>query len=94
MAFKTPLEQSNEMQKPVVPAFKLDKEKYPDVEETPYGFIYNVGNTSIEDIGHHMRRTGMDLKPNDNAGFTVFMSGDEVWYPDFESAYKAAKGIK
>ena len=76
--------------------FKLDRGLYPDVEETPYGFIYNVGGQSITDVGEHMRKTGMGgfLRENDNPGFTLFVDGDEAWYPSFDAAYKAAKGIK
>ena len=93
MAFKNPNDQAVAMQRK---PFKLDKKLYPDVEETPYGFIYNVGGQSITDVGEHMRKTGMSgfLKESDNPGFTLFVDGDEAWYPDFESAYKAAKGTK
>ena len=89
MPFKNPAELADALD--FVP-FKLDKEKYPDVEETPYGFIYNVGGRSITDIGGQNRKFGMG-RP-DATGFTVEFDGDESFYPDFELAYKAAKGIK
>lgn len=73
--------------------FKLDKEKYPDVEETPYGFIYNVGNQSITDVAEQNARL-FKRPATKSGGFTLTIDGDEVFYPDFEAAYKAAKGIK
>ena len=90
MAFKTPLEQAQAME---YTPFKLDREKYPDVEETPYGFIFNVGGNSITDVAEQDAR--LFRKPATRSkGFTLTSGGDEVYYPDFESAYKAAKGIK
>jgi len=80
--------------------FVLDKEKYPDVRETPYGFIYNVvddkGNIlrSITDSTAERMTWGKPNLPKENLGFSVDFDGDESFYPDWESAYKAAKGIK
>lgn len=71
--------------------FKLDKEKYADVEETPYGFIYNVNGRSITDIGAQDRKFGM---PRPGSGFTLTVDGDETYFETFDDAYKAAKGIK
>ncbi len=78
--------------------FQLDKKKYPDVEETPYGFIYNVNGHSITDQTG-MRKTYSMMgsnpfgktDPNRNYGFTVEIGGDEVYYETFDEAYKAAK---
>lgn len=72
--------------------FVLDKEKYPDVEVTPYGFIYNVGGRSITDIGGQNKRFGHGK--TGNQGFTVEFEGDESYYPTWEDAYKVAKGIR
>lgn len=88
--YKSPLDQAEAIQ--YIP-FKLDSKKYPDVEETPYGFIYNVGNQSITDIAEQNARL-FNKPATKNDGFTLTVDGDEVFYPDFESAYKAAKGIK
>ena len=74
--------------------FKLDKKKYPDVETTPYGFIYNVDGISIEDIGEHMKKSGMGVGKNDNAGFSVAIDGEELWYASFDEAYQAIKKMK
>lgn len=72
--------------------FALDTKKYPDVQTTPYGFIYNVGNQSITDLSEQDAR--LFRKPaTKSKGFSLTVDGDEVFYPDFESAYKAAKGI-
>lgn len=71
--------------------FVLDKQKYPDVEETPYGFIYNVNGKSITDIAAQNRKFGM---PSSSGGFSLAVDGDESFYEDWDSAYKAAKGIK
>lgn len=86
------LSQFEETEEPEHP-FKLDKEKYPDVEETDYGFIYNVNGVSIEDIGAHMKQSGMGdkLGKNDKAGFSVAKDGDELWFATFDEAYQAAK---
>ena len=73
--------------------FKLDKQKYPDVEETPYGFIYNVGNRSLTDTAGQARKFG-NYKEDKNYGWTLTSDGDEVYYPSFEEAYAAAKGGK
>lgn len=94
--FKNPLDQAKALQQEqaYVP-FKLDKKKYPDVEETPYGFIYNVGGRSITDAKEQARAfDGERFKPDREYGFSLEVNGDESYYPDFESAYKAAKGIK
>lgn len=71
--------------------FVLDKKKYPDVEETPYGFIYNVNGKSITDVLGQNRKLGL---PGKSGGFTLAIDGDESFYDTFEDAYKAAKGIK
>lgn len=68
--------------------FKLDKEKYPDVEETPYGFIYNVNGESITDLKAQNKKFGM----SGGSGFSLTKDGDEVYFETFEDAYKAAKG--
>ena len=74
--------------------FVLDKEKYPDVETTPYGFIYNVNGHSITDSTSQRRKLmPSHFKEGVDYGFTLTEGGDEVYYPDFDSAYKAAKGI-
>ena len=84
---KTPIELAEEQE--YVP-FALDTKKYPDVQTTPYSFIYNIGNKSITDLSEqdaHLFR-----KPaTKNKGFSLTVDGDEVYYPDFESAYQAAK---
>lgn len=88
MAFKNPNDLGQALlQEP----FKLDKEKYPDVEETPYGFIYNVNGKSITDVLRQNQKFGL---PGKSGGFTLAVDGDEIFYPDWESAYKAAKGVK
>ena len=75
--------------------FVLDKQKYPDVEETPYGFIYNVNGKSITDVeGQNLKL--FDKKPNPmlKPGFTVADdSGDEISFHDFDTTYKFAKGL-
>ena len=86
--YKNPLDQAEAIQ---YTPFKLDSEKYPDVEETPYGFIYNVGNQSITDVAEQNARL-FNRPATKSGGFTLTVDGDEVFYPDFESAYKAAKG--
>lgn len=76
--------------------FVLDKNKYPDVEETPYGFIYNVNGRSITDVAAQDRKLFPNKKPNPlyKPGFTVTDDfGDEVSLHDFDTAYKFAKGI-
>ena len=73
--------------------FKLDKEKYPDVEETPYGFIYNVNGRSITDANAQSRKFGT-AKPGVDYGWTLESDGEELFYPSFEEAYNAAKGYK
>ena len=74
--------------------FKLDRKKYPDVETTPYGFIYNVNGKSITDIAAQNKSMGMKVDPNKEYGFTVTVDGDEVYAKDFDEAYKKAKGEK
>lgn len=69
--------------------FKLDKEKYPDVEETPYGFIYNVGGHSITDQNAFNKMRGIDDEKD--YGWTITEDGDELFMPSFEEAYKYAK---
>lgn len=102
MAYKSPLEQFPDLLRVATekrtgrPSFKLDKKLYPDVEETPFGFIYNVNGKSITDQNAQRMTWGEKFAPKENEdfGFTVDFDGDEAYYPDFESAYKAAKGIK
>ena len=72
--------------------FKVDRKKYPDVETTPYGFIYNVNGTSIEDIAEHMKRSGMGYDPSKKYGFSVAKDGEEYIYETFEDAYNSVKG--
>lgn len=72
---------------------KFDISKYPDVEKTPYGFIYNVNGESITDLKEQDRKFGRNVDDNKNYGFTVTKDGDEVYYETFEDAYNAAKGI-
>lgn len=94
MAYKNPLEQAEDIVGGFkYTPFKLDREKYPDVEETPYGFIYNVNGRSITDANAQNRKFGFG-KEGVDYGWTLEVDGDEAYYPDFESAYKAAKGIK
>lgn len=89
MAFKSPLEQAQAME---YTPFKLDKSKYPDVEETPYGFIYNVNGQSITDLSEQDAKL-LKKPATRNKGFTLTIDNDEVYFPDFESAYKRAKKI-
>lgn len=79
-----------------LPSFNLDKEKYPDVEETPYGFIYNVNGNSITDRTKERMTWGEKHYPKQNLGFGVFdaAKGEEFEFPTWEDAYKYAKGIK
>jgi len=70
--------------------FQLDKEKYPDVEQTSYGFIYNVNGKNITDIAAQNKMFGMP----GGSGFSVEIGGDESFYETFDEAYKAAKGGK
>lgn len=75
--------------------FKLDKEKYPDVEVTPYGFIYNVNGRSITDVDAQNRKFKPDYKPSPAfvPGFIVTDDfGDEVSFGTWEDAYNFAKG--
>lgn len=87
---KEMISQFQETEEPKHP-FKFDKEKYPDVEETPYGFIYNVGGKSITDLAGQKKKLGYSLSTEDS-GFTVAVGGEEVFFKDFDSAYKYAKG--
>lgn len=94
--YKNPVQQAAAIQgeQAYVP-FKVDKKKYPDVEETPYGFIFNVNGRSITDAKEQARQTMPGhFKPDRNYGFTLTANGDEAYYEDFDQAYKAAKGIK
>lgn len=84
------LKQFEEVEEPKHP-FKLDKEKYPDVEETPYGFAYNVGNQTITDIKAQNKAFGRDVDNDKEYGFTLTVDGDEVYYNSFDEAYAAAK---
>lgn len=70
--------------------FQLDKEKYPDVEQTSYGFIYNVNGKNITDIAAQNKMFGMP----GGSGFSVEIGGDESFYETFDEAYNAAKGGK
>lgn len=72
--------------------FKLDKEKYSDVEETPYGFIYNVNGHSITDVRGQKKAFGEPFEENKDYGFWVEIDGDEVFAKDFDEAYRKAKG--
>lgn len=82
-------------EKPTYTPFKLDKNKYKDVEETPYGFIYNAGNQSITDLAEQERAFGNKIDPNKKYGFTrTTDSGDEIFHETFEDAYNAIKGGK
>ena len=72
-------------------AFKLDKEKYPDAEETPYGFVYNVNGKSITDVKAQNKAFGRDVDNDKEYGFTLTVDGDEVYYNSFDEAYQAAK---
>jgi len=72
-------------------AFKLDKEKYPDVEETDYGFVYNVNGQSITDLKAQEKAFGGKIDENKDYGFTLTVDGDEVHYKSFDEAYAAAK---
>jgi len=99
MPYKNPLDLADAIQTQYQP-FKLDKTKYPDVEETPYGFIYNVGGRSITDhsaMRKFYNQRGSDpfgdYDANKDYGWTLNTpENDEVFYPSFEDAYKAAKG--
>ena len=71
--------------------FKLDKKKYPDVTQSAYGYIYNVNGKSITDLAGEKKKLGYSLSTKDS-GFTVAVGGEEVFFKDFDSAYKYAKG--
>lgn len=73
--------------------FKLDKEKYPDVEETPYGFIYNAYGHSITDVAGQNKAFGEFVDPNKNYGFHLEVGGDESYYDSFDEAYNRAKEL-
>lgn len=89
---RNPNELANELLKEGKKAWELDKAKYPDVEETPYGFIYNVGGRSITDLGgERKKRFPNKYDESKQYGFSVERDGDEYFYPTFEDAYKAAK---
>lgn len=75
-------------------SFKLDKSKYPDVEETPYGFIYNVGGSSITDLRGQRRAFGEDVDDYKDYDFTYTRGGDEINAPSFEEAYQQIKRRK
>ena len=72
-------------------AFKLDKEKYPDVEETDYGFVYNVNGKSITDLKAQRKSFGEDIESDKDYGFSLTVNGDEAYYNSFDEAYQAAK---
>lgn len=78
-----------EVKEPVQP-FKLDSKKYPEAKATDYGFIYNVGNSSITDVGAQNKSFGKKNDPYKNYGFTLTVGGDEVYYDTFEDAYNDA----
>lgn len=82
--------QFEEVNEPKHP-FKLDKEKYPDVEETDYGFIYNVNGKSITDLKAQAKMFGEQIDSEKDYGFSLTQDGDEVYYDSFDNAYKAAK---
>ena len=70
--------------------WKFDKMKYQDVEETPYGFIYNIGGQSITDVAGQKRAFGEPIEEGKEYGFTrTTDSGDEVFHKSFDDAYKA-----
>jgi len=71
--------------------FKLDKQKYPDVEKTPYGYVYNVNGTSITDLGGEAKKLGFGYDPNKQYGFSVARDGEEQVYESFEDAYNSIK---
>lgn len=79
--------------------FKLDKEKYPDVEETPYGYIYNVNGQSITNQkamnkSFHDKDSSYPYDPNKEYGWSYTKDGDEVYAESFDDAYNAVKGKK
>lgn len=82
--------QFEEAEEPKHP-FKLNKEQYPDVETTQYGFIYNVGNSSITDLAAQEKSWGRS-DDDIERGFSVTKDGEEFYYDTFDEAYKAAKG--
>lgn len=84
------ISQFEEAEEPAHP-FKLDKEKYPDVEETDYGFVYNVNGQSITDLKAQEKAFGGKIDENKDYGFTLTVDGDEVHYKSFDEAYAAAK---
>lgn len=94
----TPLELAQEVKPFEYKPFVLDKEKYSDVEETPYGFIYNVNGHSITDHNALYRKYMPDVvKEGTDYGWTVVDSSgpnDELYMPSFDEAYKYAKRIK
>lgn len=65
---------------------------YEGVKQTPYGYIYNIGKTSITDLKAERKSMNMKVDENKEYGYTVFKDGEEVYYPTFEEAYKSAKG--
>lgn len=90
MAFRNPSLLANAMNKQPK-TFVLDKEKYPDVQVSPYGFIYNIGNASITDVAAQNKKMGL----GGGDGFTVTTDyGEELYYPTWEEAYNFVKGGK
>ena len=84
------MSQFEEVNEPKHP-FKFDKEKYPDVEETPYGFAYNVNGKTITDLKGQDKAFGRQIDDNKDYGFSLTVDGDEVYYNSFDEAYQAAK---
>lgn len=78
--------------------FKLDTKKYADVKQTPYGYIYNVGNKSITDLNaqnRHFAKNDPSFKFDENKdyGFSVTNdSGDETYHDTWDKAYNTARG--
>ena len=65
------------------------------MEETPYGFIYNVNGHSITDATAERKKLMPAFyKEGQDYGWHLSVGGDEAYYPSFEEAYKAAKEIK
>lgn len=64
---------------------------FEDVEETIYGYVYNVNGESITDLKEERKKMGMPVVEGKEYGYSVFKDGEEVYYPTFEEAYNSIK---
>ena len=65
---------------------------YEGVEETKYGYVYNVNGESITDLKEERKKTGMPVVEGKEYGYSYTKGGDEVIVDTFEEAYNAVKG--